>query len=55
MTDKDKSEIEVNASQVLKNCSEAFLNKKKERYYAVVAVIVPVVISILALIVAITK
>lgn len=58
MTDDQKklqSELELNASNVLKNCSEAFLNQKKEKYYTVIGIALPVAISLIGVVIAILK
>lgn len=52
---KFKTEVELRLTEMRKNHAEALFNEKKNKYYPVVAVALPIVISVLALIVTLTK
>jgi hypothetical protein len=52
---KFKTEVELRLTEMRKNHAEAILNEKKTKYYPLVAVALPIVISLLALIVTLTK
>lgn len=52
---KFKSELEVNASKVLKNCSEAFLNQKKERHFFTLPIVIAIIGATVSILIAILK